>query len=72
MLKVNDTSSPTLVGFLLLLMPLDSDCEICSAINHPFICPVCPDYCWLMGNGIPVYQKGKRQGADADTAPVPS
>ena len=56
----------------ILLIPLDSDCEICSAIKHPFIRPVCPDYCWLMGNGIPVYKKGKRQGADADTASIPS
>ena len=64
--------APVTRGFLLLLMPLDLDCEICSAINHPFIRPVCPDYRWLMGNGLPVYQKGKRQGADADTASIPS
>jgi len=30
---------------------VDLDCEICSAINHPFIRPVCPDYRWFMGNG---------------------
>ena len=38
-------------------MPLDSDYEIYSAINHPFICPICPDYRWLMGNGLPPYTK---------------
>ena len=64
--------TPVTRGFILLLIPLDSDYEICSAINHPFIRPVCTGYRWLIGNGIPIYKKGKRQGADADTASIPS
>jgi len=65
-------TAPVTRGFLFVGGWVDLDYEIWSAIIPPFIHLICPDYCWLMGNGIPVYNKGKRQGADADTASIPS
>ena len=70
-LPFSQHQAPVTRGFLLLLIPLDSYCEICSVINHPFIYPICPDYRWFMGNVCTLRQESRWRKEAIDTPQLP-